>query len=118
MYELIFWKYADEIYMNHHLVYEAILEGKTVDGLAEIPVITICNRIQNLFSDWEKVDDESWKNAKTNAAFQIKTTAQSMIINCFGTNGKDMDKLVSILEEFQCPLYDPQIPMRYDEFND
>jgi hypothetical protein len=26
-----------------------------------------------------------------------------------------MDALVGIMEEFKCPLYDPQVPARYDE---
>jgi hypothetical protein len=26
-----------------------------------------------------------------------------------------MDLLVSVMEEYKCPLYDPQVPERYDE---
>jgi hypothetical protein len=29
-----------------------------------------------------------------------------------------MNKLVDIMEEFKCPLYDPQVPERYDEMNE
>jgi len=29
-----------------------------------------------------------------------------------------MDLLTNTLEEFKLPLYDPQIPARYDDFND
>jgi hypothetical protein len=29
-----------------------------------------------------------------------------------------MNLLADILEEFKCPLYDPQIPVRYDEMNE
>jgi hypothetical protein len=40
---------------------------------------------------------------------------KSIQIDCYGTEGKTMDKIVGIMEEFKCPLYDPQIPARYDE---
>lgn len=118
MYELVFWKYNDEIYLNHQLVYEAIDEQQLVDGLEDLPITVILNRIENVFSDWEKVDENSWKNANGNGAFHIKTTTQSVKIDCYGTQGKTMDLLANTLEEFKCSLYDPQIPVRYDEFNE
>jgi hypothetical protein len=40
-------------------------------------------------------------------AFQVLTTSQSIQIDC-GTEGKTMDLLVSVMEEYKCPLYDPQ----------
>jgi len=118
MYELVFWKYIDGVYLNNHLVYEAILNNEIVEGLDEIPIIIILNRIQNSFSDWEKVDENSWKNSIGSGAFQIKFTAQSVKIDCYGTQGKHMEMLVNIIEEFKYLLYDPQIPIRYDEFQE
>lgn len=118
MYELLFWKYTDGIYLNHHLVYEAIIEQQEVEGLEELPTAVILNRINSLFSKWEKVDENSWKNSNGKGAFQIKTTSQSIQIDCYGTEGKTMDLLVDALAEFKCPLYDPQVPERYDEMNE
>lgn len=118
MYELLFWKYQDGIYLNHHLVYEAIIEEQEVEGLEELPVTVILNRINTLFSQWEKVDENSWKNNKGKGAFQIKTTPQSVQIDCYGTEGKIMNQLVDALAEFNCPLYDPQVPERYDEMSE
>jgi hypothetical protein len=31
MYELIFWQYQEGIYLNHQLVYEALLEQEMVE---------------------------------------------------------------------------------------
>ena len=115
MYELVFWKYLDEIYLNHQEVYEALEEQPVVEGLEELPVQVILNRIASVFAKWEKVDETSWKNNDGVGAFQVKTTAQSIQIDCYGTQGKTMDTLVGIMEEFKCPLFDPQIPARYDE---
>lgn len=116
MYELIFWQYEDEIYLNHHEVYEALCDQETILGLKTLQTDVILNRISKLFIDWQKIDSDSWQNEKTNAAFQIKTTLQSIKIDCYGTDGKTMDTLVAVLDEYHCPLYDPQIPARYDEF--
>lgn len=118
MYELLFWKYEDGIYLNHHLVYEAIAEQEIIAGLENLPIDVIMNRLTTVFSNWEKVDENSWKNSTGKGAFHVKTTPQSIQIDCYGTEGKTMDLLVDTMEEFKCPLYDPQVPVRYDEMNE
>ena len=118
MYELLFWKYLEGVYLNHQEVYESLEEEAPIDGLEELPIQLILNRIASVFSKWEKVDDTSWKNSNGVGAFQVKTTPQSIQIDCYGTEGKTMDKLVDIMEEFKCPLYDPQVPERYDEMTE
>lgn len=118
MYELLFWRYQEEVYLNNHEVYEALLEQETVEGLEELPITVILNRIANVFESWERVDENSWKNTKGPGAFHIITTPQSVKIDCYGTEGKTMNKLADLLEEFKCPLYDPQEVVRYDEFNE
>jgi hypothetical protein len=118
MYELIFWKYLEGVYLNHQEVYETLDEETPLEGLEELPVQVILNRIASVFSKWEKVDENSWKNKSGVGAFQVLTTAQSIQIDCYGTKGKTMNLLVSVMEEFKCPLYDPQVPMRYDEMSE
>ncbi len=114
MYELVFWNYKEGIYLNHHLVYEAIVEEQLVEGLEVLPTTVIVNRINSLFSKWVRVDENSWKNNNGPGAFHVRITSQSIKIDCYGTQGSDMDILVNALEEFKCPLYDPQVPERYD----
>ena len=118
MYELVFWKYQEGIYLNHQLVYEALMEQKEVAGLEELPTAVILNRMNSVFSKWEKVDENSWKNPNGKGAFQIKITPQSIQIDCYGTEGKTMNLLVDTMAEFKCPLYDPQVPERYDEMSE
>jgi hypothetical protein len=118
MYELLFWRYLEEIYLNNQEVYETLTEKEEVDGLAILPVDVIVNRINSVFSEWERVDENSWKNTRGKGAFQVTTTSQSVKIDCYGTEGKTMNKLVDIMQEFKCPLYDPQVPERYDEMNE
>jgi hypothetical protein len=118
MYELLFWKYTDGIYLNHHEVYEALDDEEEVEGLENLPVDVIINRINSVFSKWERVDENSWKNNDGPGAFYVKKTPFSVKIDCYGTVGTTMDKLVDIMDEFKCPLYDPQVPERYDEMTE
>lgn len=115
MYELVFWKYQEGIYLNHHEVYEALEDDQEVLGLEFLPTDVILNRINSVFSKWERVDENSWKNNDGPGAFYVKTTTTSVKIDCYGTKGTTMDQLVDILDEYKCPLYDPQVPQRYDE---
>jgi hypothetical protein len=118
MYELVFWQYAEGVYLNNQEVYEALSEEKTVEGLELLPVQVIVNRIASVFSKWEKVDNDSWKNPAGVGAFQVKSTPQCIQIDCYGTQGKTMDLLVTVMEEYKCPLFDPQVPARYDELHE
>jgi hypothetical protein len=118
MYELLFWNYKEGIYLNHHEVYEAIINNEIIDGLEEIPQQVILNRIASVFKDWDKIDENSWKNPSGKGAFQVKSTNKWVTIDCYGTEGKTMDVLANTIEEFKLPLYDPQIPVRYDEYNE
>lgn len=118
MYELVFWRYREGIYLNHHLVYEALLDQQEVDGLEFLPVELILKRLHSVFSTWDKVDENSWKNPKGKGAFQVKTSPQSILIDCYGTQGVTMDLMADTLEEFKCCLYDPQVPVRYDQAAD
>ena len=54
MYELVFWNYQEEVYLNHHLVYEAIEAKEMVEGLENLPVDVILNRIANVFLTGKK----------------------------------------------------------------
>jgi hypothetical protein len=118
MYELVFWRYLEGFYLNHQEVYEAIVEQQEVAGLEELPTTVILNRINSVFSKWEKVDENSWKSPNGKGAFQIEVTPKSIQIDCYGTEGKTMNLLVDTMAEFKCPLYDPQVPERYDEMSE
>lgn len=118
MYELLFWKYKEGVYLNNQEVYEALDDKIEVEGLEQLPTNVILNRINSVFSKWERVDEISWKNNDGPGAFCVKYTPISVKIECYGTVGTTMDQLVDVMEEFKCPLYDPQIPARYDELHE
>ena len=112
-YDLNFWRYKDGIYLDNQDVYEKLSNGKTIEGLEEIPISNILDRISEEFSNgWEQLDDLNWEGGK--GAFQIFTTNQFFRIDCYGMESENMNKFIDIANEFNCPLYDPQVGKRYD----
>ena len=113
-YDLNFWKYEDESAANdHQAVYERLSGGEFVEGLREIPVDKIMDRITEVFSalGWTTEDEETWEGE--NGAFQIDITPQYLRVDCYGIDGDDMNRLIDIGIEFGMPLYDPQISTRF-----
>lgn len=70
-------------------------------------------KITEAFSDWDKVDENSFEMV-AEGAFQIMTTPQFVGIDCYGMEGEDMDKFINILDKYGYPLYDPQVGERFD----
>ena len=113
-YNLSFWKYKENSYLDNHKVYETLCDEGNIEGLENVPVDEIREKIAKAFSDWNKVDENSFENSNK-GAFQITTTSQSVMIDCYGMDGEDMNKFIDILFEYGCPLYDPQVGERYDD---
>ena len=112
-YDLNFWKYKEGIYLDNHAVYERLSDGEIVDGLEELPIDRIIQRVDSEFAiGWEKRDGLNWESKK--GAFQIFTTEQFFRIDCYDMEGDDMNIFIDIANEYDCPLYDPQVGKRYD----
>ncbi|WP_111412020.1 hypothetical protein [Billgrantia lactosivorans] len=113
-YDLNFWKYNDGIALEHQVVYERLSDGKHVEGLEELPIGAMLERLKDLFADgWRQVDETTWENERR-GAFQIFTTPQFFRVDCYGMRGEDMNRLIDLGAEFGCPLYDPQAGVRFD----
>ena len=113
-YDLNFWSYEDESAgADHRAVYERLAGGEFVEGLHEIPVDEILDRIAEVFSalGWTTEFENDWQS--NNGAFQIYTTPQFLRFDCYGMNGEDMNYLIEIGNQFGLPLYDPQISTRF-----
>jgi hypothetical protein len=112
-YDLNFWKYKERIYLDNQDVYERLSNGDTVDGLEKLPIAKILQRVNSEFADgWEKLDELNWESKK--GAFQIFATDHFFRIDCYDMESEDMNKFIDIANEFDCPLYDPQVGKRYD----
>ena len=115
-----FWKYKEGAAHDNKRVYEsACCDGKIMDELESLPIEEIMNKITSVFSDWEALDETHYENEKEGkGAFEIFTTPQIVRFVCYGMQETDMNALMDILIDFGCPLYDPQIETRFDEWTD
>lgn len=115
-YDLDFWKYKTGIYLDHQEVYEKCSDEQIVEGLENLPLESILKNIQKEFIDW-KIEDSNvhFENSNGNGAFQLFTTKQFVRFDCYGMESVDMDRLIDLMNKYECPLYDPQVTQRYDE---
>ena len=114
-YDLDFWKYKKGTYLDNQEVYEKCSDEQTVYGLENLPIDAILKDIQTEFEDWKMEDSNiDYENPKGKGAFQISTTEQFVRFDCYGMQGEDMNRIIEVMDKYDCPLYDPQVPQRYD----
>lgn len=117
--DMSFWKYKDGVEHNDAAVYEtACCDGEMMDELESLPIDEILKKIADVFSDWSVQDDGKDFEKEGHGAFQIFTTPQIVRFDCYGLQESDANALMDVLIGFGCPLYDPQISIRFDEWTD
>lgn len=114
---LAFWRYNDGTYLDNQRVYEeSCCEENSVDGLAVLPISDILRRVDEVFGDYDKLDGSNYESGK--GSFSISATEQSVLFDCGWSMAEaELNKIIDIMLEFDCPLYDPQIETRFDGNN-
>lgn len=111
-YDLDFWKQPPGFKISAQTVYERLSDGQSVDGLEDLPIEAMVQRIADAFADWDRLDAMYWESSR--GAFQLFTTPQFLRVDCYGMERDDLNKLIGIAGEFGCPLYDPQVGRRFE----
>ena len=117
-YDLNFWKYRSGVYLEHQSTYERLSNGEAVEGLEVLPIGDLIGALEREFSarpGWERTDEESWES-ESSGSFQIFQTPQFLRVDCYGMSGEDMNRIIDIAADFGCPLFDPQVGKRYDDW--
>ncbi len=110
--QLVFWKYEDNVRLDDKKVYEKICDQEDIDGLLPLPINEILLQINSVFSRYNKLDDYNFESA--NGSFTLYITERSVIFDCsWGLPEAELNKMIDIMNEFGCPLYDPQIEVRF-----
>ncbi|MCH5349556.1 MAG: hypothetical protein J1E40_09550 [Oscillospiraceae bacterium] len=111
---LAFWKYEDGVYLDNQKVYEeACCDEKIIDGLSTLPTDRILGRVSEVFADYDKLDERNYESS--NGSFTVSTTEQSVLFDCgWSMLMTELNKIIDIMAEFDCPFYDPQIKTRFD----
>lgn len=110
--DLSFWKYEEAVNYKPYDVYASLSDGKSVMGVATLPIDEVRVRIDEVFCDWEKLDDNHL--AYDEEVIEIYTTEQFVRFDCYGVSEENMNKLIDIMLEFDCRLYDSSIDVRFD----
>jgi hypothetical protein len=112
-YDLSFWKQKPGVKLDAQDTYERLLEGQHIEGLEDLPVVQMVERVAQAFSvGWAQLNSVSWEAPQK--AFQIFTTSQFFRVDCGGMTGEEMNAFIDIGVEFGCPLYDPQTGERFE----
>ncbi|NCE63607.1 hypothetical protein D1159_03195 [Pseudoflavonifractor sp. 524-17] len=113
--DLNFWRYREGVYLDNGAVYQmACCENEHIDGLDLLPVEDILRETAAVFQDWDRLDPFSYeKNGRS--AFQISAAAQAVRFDCYCMEPADMRRFSSLMAKFGCPLYDPQLGVRFDK---
>ena len=111
---LVFWKYTDGTYLDNQEVYEFICNGsKSIEGLSILPISDILAKVNEVFGDYDKLDEHNYESSK--GSFTIITTEQAVLFDCsWSMLETELNKIIDIMLEFECPFYDPQITTRFD----
>jgi hypothetical protein len=112
-YELDFWRYAPGLTLDHEKVCQQLCDGIALDALEHLPIAELLSRVNEEFSNWEKLDNVTFDGGDR-GGFQLYTTPQFFRVDCYGMNSDDMNKFIEIANEFGCPLYDRQAGKRFD----
>ena len=113
--DLNFWRYKKGAVHDHRKVYEtACCDRDLVEDLESLPTEKILEKIAEVFSDWTQLDEKTYEK-EPQGAFSVFTTSQIVRFDCYGMDGNNMNKLIDMMLEFGCPLYDPQINERFDQ---
>ena len=114
-YDLDFWRYKKDIYLDNQTVYKLCSQGKQVEGLEQLPIRSIIKDVRMEFDNWRMEETVmNFKNLNGKGTFEIFTTTQFVRFDCRGMDGLDMNRIIEIMVKYNCPLYDPQVPKRYD----
>ncbi len=110
--DLSFWKYEAAVNYKPSDVYVSLSNGETVTGVATLPIEKIRVKIDEIFGDWQKLDDNHL--VFDDETIEIFTTDQFVRFDCYGVSEDNMNKLIDIMLEFDCRLYDSSIDVRFD----
>lgn len=72
--DLSFWKYEQEVNYKPYDVYISLSDGKSVAGVATLPIEEIKMKLEEALIDWEKLDDSHW--ISSDEVIELYTTDQ------------------------------------------
>ena len=113
-YDLAFWKQKPACSASPSSIYGELLEGRAVDGLEFIPTAQFVARIHQRFPGITTDGGLTFWEGGKRGMFELYSSGQHVHFCCREMSADDMNTLIDVAAEFECPLYDPQEDKRFD----
>ena len=113
-YDLLFWKQKPTCTSTPLSIYEALMEEHAVDDLETIPAAEFISRVHQQFPGIVTDGGLTYWDGGQRGMFEVYSSGKHVHFCCRQLSGEDMNTLIDIAAEFDCPLYDPQTSTRYD----
>jgi hypothetical protein len=111
-YDINFWKQERPLPLSPEEVYSRLNKREPVEGIAKLPVDEILARLKSAFPDFDPT--VRFPDVRTSkGSIEFFWSEYHFRFDIRGICG-DCQKLVDIMRDFDCPMYDPQANKRYD----
>jgi len=107
-YQLLFWKAGPAVKLSPAEIARELLWGEEVDGLIDLPVREIIDRLKGMFSQHEEKSGVLIGHAAA-GSFEATWTWQYFRVDCRDLPIGERERLVDLIESFDCMAYDPQL---------
>ncbi len=112
-YDLNFFKEQPGVEIDALAVYEQLCDEHEVPGLVELPVERMLARIKEMYPDeWTQYDDGHWESSED--VIEVTSRPCFLRVDFPALGREDLEAMMELAREFDCPLYDPQTGERFE----
>ena len=103
--QLLFWRPGPSLKLSPAETARELVWGEEVDGLIDLPIREIIDRLKAEFADHE--EKSGLLNARAEAgSFQVTWSWQYVRIDCQDVPTTAREQLIDIIESFDCMAYE------------
>jgi len=107
-YAILFWKMGPVLKLSAPEIARELLWGEEVEGLVDLPVREIIDRIKAEFPQHEENAGALIGHGET-GLFEVTWSWQFVRVTCHDLPAKDRERLIDAIESFDCMAFDPQL---------
>ena len=115
-YDLAFWK--QESPLDAEATYHSLVEEKHVTGAADLPIDIVLVALRKAFPNSVREPcgpNREWVDGEEEGSgFQITWSSQHVLMTLRPLNKDLANRMIDVMADFECSLYDPQENERFD----
>ena len=117
--DLVFWRQNTDEVRTPTEIYEAICSGQPVDGLIELDIDGVLDRVSAVVDGVEREDEHHqlhWTSSDQSTSFVVEWTSHWLIVLLTGSwSNQIANDLMQAAFDGGCALYDPQVNQRFQQ---